>query len=173
MKGLRVALVAAVADNGVIGERGGMPWRLATDMKRFKALTMGKPVVMGRRTWESLGKPLSGRDNIVVTRQKAYRANGAEVAGSFGEALLLAAAKPGASEIAVIGGGEIYGEAIEEAERLYITHVHARPKGDTTFPAIDPETWGELSREEVPAGPKDDFPTTFIVYERREARQSR
>jgi dihydrofolate reductase len=149
-----------------------MPWRLSTDMKRFRALTMGHPVVMGRKTWEGLGKPLAGRKNIVVSRDRAYGAEGATVAESL-ERGLEEAGLAGAGEIFVIGGGAIYREAMGAADRLYITHVHARPDGDTTFPPIDPAIWAEVSREDVPAGEKDQFPTSFVVYERREARGAR
>ncbi len=164
-----VILVAAVADNGVIGDRGGMPWRLSTDMKRFRALTMGRPVVMGRKTWESLGKPLAGRENIVISRDRDYRAEDATVVASLDEALersAIAAGK-GGGDIFVIGGGAIYREAMPAADRLYITHVRARPDGDTTFPAIDHSEWVEISREEVAAGEKDQFATSFVRYERR------
>jgi dihydrofolate reductase len=174
IEGRPVVLIAAVADNGVIGDRGGMPWRLSTDMKRFKALTTGSPVVMGRKTWESLGKPLSGRENIVISRDKDYRAAGATVLASLDDALEQAAAMAGeGGEVFVIGGGAIYREAMGAADRLYITHVHARPDGDTTFPPIDPAIWVETSREEVPAGERDQFPTSFVRYERRNARPPR
>jgi dihydrofolate reductase len=168
-----IVLIAAVADNGVIGDQGGMPWRLSTDMKRFKSLTTGHPVVMGRKTWEGLGKPLAGRPNIVVSRDRAYQAEGARVTGSLHEALDRAAALAGEGEIFVIGGGAIYREAMGAADRLYITHVQARPAGDTTFPAIDPAIWAETSREEVPAGEKDQFPTSFVIYRRRKAQTAR
>jgi dihydrofolate reductase len=164
-----VALIAAVADNGVIGAAGAMPWRLATDMKRFRALTMGKPVIMGRKTFASIGKPLAGRTNIVITRQKGFAPDGVTVAASFDEALAAgakAAAETGAGEVMVIGGGEIYALAMLHADRLYITHVHARPDGDARFPAIDPAAWRGGARDEVPAGEKDSASTTFVTYER-------
>lgn len=164
-----IALVVAVADNGVIGAEGAMPWRLATDMKRFRTLTMGKPVVMGRKTFASIGKPLAGRVNIVVTRQRGFAAEGVTVAASL-EAALAAGAKAaveeGAGEVMVIGGGEIYALAMPHANRLYVTHVHAKPGGDATFPPIDPARWRRSSSEEVPAGEKDTAATTFVTYER-------
>jgi dihydrofolate reductase len=165
-----IALVAAVADNGVIGSAGAMPWRLATDMKRFRSLTMGKPVIMGRKTFASIGKALAGRTNIVVTRQRDVAPEDAIVAPGLAEALEMgraAARESGADEVMVIGGGEIYALAMAEADRLYITHVHARPAGDTRFPAIDPAVWRAVSREEVPEGGKDSAATTFVTYERR------
>ena len=166
-----VVIHAAVADNGVIGRDGGLPWRLASDLKRFKAATMGKPVIMGRRTWEGLGRPLPGRTNIVVTRDRSFRAEGAEVVGSLQEALALATVRARcmaqADEICVIGGGEIYAQAMSLADRLEITHVHATPEGDTTFPPIDPQIWQELHAEDVPAGERDSHATRHVVYEKR------
>ncbi len=166
---MRITLIAAVAANGVIGDGTGMPWRLSTDMKRFKALTMGKPVVVGRRTFETFGKPLAGRTNIVVTRQADYRPEGVVVAASLNSALVQgrrAAEATGADEVMVAGGGEIYAAAIAAADRLYITHVAAEPAGNTRFPAIDPALWRVASREAVPAGEKDSVATVFTVYER-------
>jgi dihydrofolate reductase len=165
-----VAFVVAIAENGVIGRDNGLPWRLSSDLKRFKALTMGKPVVMGRRTWESIGRPLPGRDNIVISRDAAYRADGAEVAASLEGALALArtaARHSGADEIVVIGGGEIYRMAMPLADRLYVTHIEAAPTGDTLFPPIDAEEWRAVSREDHPAGEKDSHPWSFVVYERK------
>ena len=166
---MRISLIAAVATNGVIGEGTGMPWRLSTDMKRFRVLTMGKPVVVGRKTFETFGKPLSGRANIVVTRQPGYRPDGVVVAASLGQALERAAEAAeamAADEVMVAGGGEIYAAAIGRAERLYITHVAAEPSGNVHFPAIDPAVWHVVSREGVPAGEKDSAATVFTVYER-------
>ncbi len=165
---MRVALIAAVAENGVIGDRQGMPWRLATDQRRFRRLTMGKPVVMGRKTFEAIGRPLAGRRNIVVTRQQDLAAQGVMVAPNLdaGLALARADAAGGESEVMVIGGGEIYAAAIGRAERLYITHVAATPGGDTCFPPIDPGIWRAVSQQQVPAGHEDSVATRFVVYER-------
>ena len=167
-----VTLYAAVAENGVIGREGGLPWRLSSDMKRFKATTMGNPIVMGRKTWESFPKrPLPGRLNIVISRDPAYRAEGAEVVTSLRDALTLATAKgrcmTGAEEICIIGGGEIYRQAIGLADRLKLTHVLADIDGDTLFPAVDPDVWSVVSTEDVPAGEKDSHATRYTVYERR------
>ena len=163
----RIALIAAVAENGVIGDRQKLPWRLSSDQRRFRQLTLGKPVVMGRKTFAAIGRALDGRVNIVVSRGGDV-APGALAAGNLPDALALAArhAGPG-GEVMVIGGGEIYAEAIGRADRLYITHVAAAPDGDTRFPPIDPAVWRPVSREEVPAGAKDSAATTFVVYERR------
>lgn len=164
---MKVTLVVAVAENGVIGRDGGMPWRLSTDMRRFKATTMGKPVVMGRKTWESFPKrPLPGRHNIIVTRDPAYAAEGASVVASLEAALALARGE-GAEEVCVIGGGEVYAAALPCADRLDVTHIMAQIDGDTRFPAIDPAVWRAVSGQHFPAGEKDSHPTRHVVYERR------
>ena len=168
-----VTLVVAVAENGVIGREGGLPWRLSTDMRRFKDTTMGKPIVMGRKTWESFPKkPLPGRHNIVITRDRSYRADGADVVSSLNDALTLASARsrcaPGAGEICIIGGGEIYAQAIDVADRLDVTHVLASPEGDTRFPPIDGETWYPVSSADVPAGDRDSHATRHVIYEKRD-----
>lgn len=166
----RIALIAAVASNGVIGAGGGMPWRLSTDMQRFKRLTMNKPVLMGRKTFASIGKPLAGRANIVVTRHGLGPLRDVIVQPSLERALEVAAmhaARLGATEIMVIGGGELYDETIRKADRLYITHVDASPAGDTYFPPIDPAIWQPASSERIAAGPADTAATTFTIYERR------
>lgn len=170
MDRIRIALIAAVADNRVIGEAGGMPWRLATDMRRFRQLTMGKPIVMGRRQWDTVGHALPGRPNLVVSRRTDLALAGAEVLHSVAAAIARGreiAATSGVDEVMVIGGGELYAQTIERADRLYITHVHAKPDGDTRFPPIDPGRWREISREAVPAGDRDSAATDFTIYESR------
>lgn len=172
MSPVRIALVAAVARNGVIGRDGEMPWRLSTDLKRFKRLTMGGPVVMGRKTFEAIGKPLPGRINIVVTRSTGFAADGVTVAPDLDSALRYAAneaAGHGLPEAFVIGGGEIYAAAIGRADRLYITHVEASPEGDVHFPPIDPTVWREVVSERIAAGAGDSEATTFTVYDRADA----
>jgi dihydrofolate reductase len=168
---MRIVLLAAVAENGVIGRDGDLPWRLSTDLKRFKANTMGKPIVMGRKTWESFPKrPLPGRLNIVITRNAGYRAEGAEVVGSLDDALKLARVRSrcdGVDEICIVGGGEIYRQALPLADCLAITHVLTKVAGDTSFPAINAELWREVSSEPLEAGEKDSHPTRYAVYERR------
>lgn len=163
---MRLSLIAAVAANGVIGKEGEMPWRLSTDLKRFRRLTTGKPVIMGRKTFTSIGKPLPERTNIVVTRDPGFTAEGVEVVASPEEAVAAAAAT-GADEVMVIGGGEIYALFLPRADRLHITHVEASPKGDAHFPEIDPTVWRVVSEEPVPAGEKDTVATRYVVYERR------
>jgi dihydrofolate reductase len=167
-----VVIHVAIAENGVIGRENGLPWRLSTDLKRFKADTMGKPVIMGRKTWESFPrKPLPGRLNIVVTRDRSYRPEGAEVAHSLEDALTLARTRArcmsGVDEICVIGGGEIYAQALPLADRLSVTHVKARIEGDTYFPAINPALWQPVHVQEVEAGEKDSHATRHVVYARR------
>ena len=171
---MHIAIYVAIAENGVIGSKGGLPWRLSTDLKRFKAGTMGKPIVMGRKTWESFPKrPLPGRLNIVVTRDKAYRAEGAETVSSLRDAIALAEIRgrcmAAVDEICVIGGGEIYAQALPLADRLHVTHVLASVDGDTVFPTIDPAVWRLASSEDVPPGEKDSHATRYAVYERRAA----
>jgi dihydrofolate reductase len=165
-----LVLVAAVADNGVIGQGGGLPWRLKSDLRNFRAVTMGKPVVMGRKTYLSIGKPLAGRTNIVVSRNRDFAAAGVVVAPSIADALAVArgdALRRSADAIAVIGGAELYAHVIGQADRLVITHVHLRPAGDTMFPVIDPALWREATRSAHSPGPDDAAGFTVLVYERR------
>jgi dihydrofolate reductase len=166
---MEIVFVLAVAENGVIGAHGSIPWRLKSDMQRFKALTIGKPVVMGRKTFVSLRRPLPGRTNIVITRDADYRAAGAIVTTSSDEARAIArgdALRRSVAEIAVIGGGEIYAQWIDIADRLEITEVHARPEGDAFF-EIDKAQWEELSRERHAAGPDDSADFSYVTYRRR------
>ena len=160
----RICLIAAVGRNGAIGARGGMPWRLSSDLKHFKALTMGKPLVMGRKTFESVGRPLPGRDVIVVTRDAGWSRPDVWVARSLDEALRLAA---DAAEIMIGGGGEIYAQALPRAQRLYITEVDLAPEGDVRFPEIDTVDWREARREPGERGPNDAADFAFVQYERR------
>jgi dihydrofolate reductase len=159
-----IALVVAVAKNGVIGAHGQMPWHLPADLKRFKLLTLGKPVIMGRKTWDSLPrKPLPGRSNIVVTRDSAFRAPGATVAHSF-EAALAEAAKEHAIEIAIIGGEAIFAAALPLATRILLTEVDAVPEGDVFMPPLDSSQWRETRRE----GPfdQDGLGYSYVTLER-------
>jgi dihydrofolate reductase len=165
-----LVLVAAVAENGVIGQGGALPWRLKSDLRNFRAVTMGKPVVMGRKTFLSIGKPLPGRTNIVVSRNRDFAAPGVVVAASIEAALAAArgdALRRAADAVAVIGGADLYAHTIGYADRLVITHVHLRPDGDTLFPVIDPALWREAERGEHAPGPDDAAGFTVLVYERR------
>ena len=162
----QLAIIVAVAENGVIGSDNALPWHLPEDLRYFKRVTMGKPIVMGRKTFEAIGKPLPGRTNIVVTRNPAFRAEGAEVVPSVEAALGLAghiAQANGVDEAVVIGGAEIYQATIPVADRLYITEVHARIEGDAVLPAIDWSRWREVGRDPHKASPYD---YSFVRYER-------
>ena len=164
-----VSLVVAAAENDVIGRDGGLPWHLSSDLKTFRRLTMGKPMIMGRRTFQSIGKALDGRDNIVVTRDPFFQHEGVSTTDSIRDALTLArvlARTRGADEIMVIGGAEIYAGIMAEADRIFLTRVHAKPEGDRIFPTPSPSEWREVSREALPQGPKDEFASTLIVFER-------
>lgn len=168
-----VAMIAAVARNGVIGAANAIPWRLPSDFAHFKRTTMGKPVVMGRKTFESLGKPLPGRTNIVVSGQTDYGAAGAVVLDSLEAALAHAQAVAevdGAEEVIVGGGGEIYREGMAHADRLYITHVDLSPEGEVTFPAIDAKEWTVVGEPEPVPDPRDSAAYRIKIYERRTPR---
>ncbi len=162
---MRVSLIAAVADNGVIGRAGKMPWRLPGDLKHFKAATLAKPVVMGRRTFQSLGKPLPGRANIVITRDESFSAPGALVVHSITGALR-AAEEEGAAECMIIGGGEIYALALPLAGRFYLTEVHASPEGDTCFPEFDRAAWREVARDDKSAAGAGSPAHSFVVLDK-------
>lgn len=168
MSDLTICHVVAIAKNNVIGMDGDMPWKLSTDLKRFKRDTMGKPIVMGRKTFESIGRALPGRLNIVVSRSE-FVADDIVHANSIEAALFLAegwAKENSADEICVIGGGQIYAATLPMASKLYVTHVMAEPEGDTLYPAIQDAEWSPVEREEVPKGEKDTAETLYVVYER-------
>jgi dihydrofolate reductase len=167
---MEIVLIAAVADNGVIGADGAIPWRLKSDQRRFKAMTMGKPVVMGRKTFLSLPRPLPGRTNIVLTRDANFRAAGAVVMTSFEVARAVSQAdalRRSVDEIAVIGGAEVYAQWMDVADCLEITEVHARPPGDTRFAAIDASQWEEVARVRHPAAQDDSADFSYVTYRRR------
>jgi dihydrofolate reductase len=160
----RITLIVARARNGVIGLRGGLPWRLPEDLAFFRRTTMGHPIVMGRRTWESIGRPLPGRRNIVVSRQPRFEAPGAEVAASLDAALARCAGSP---EVFVIGGAQLYREALPRAQRLIVTEIDADFDGDTHFPPPDPAQWRETAREHLPPSADRPFAIDFVTYGRR------
>ena len=164
-------MIAGVAENGVIGSDQTIPWRVPSDMAFFKKTTMGKPIVMGRKQFETVGKPLPGRTNIVITRQRDYRPEGVLVFHDIDAALDRARAiaeADGVDEIMIIGGGELYAQLIDRAERLYITHIDLSPEGDVRFPAIAPEQWTVVDLPEVTPSPKDEATYRVKVYERRQ-----
>jgi len=165
-----VAFVVAMAENGVIGRNGQLPWRMPTDLKQFRKLTLGKPVVMGRKTYESIGKPLDGRDNIVITRQKDFAPSGVLVVDTVAGALELGrdlASERGVDEIAVIGGAEVFRAALPLTQRVYVTLVHGRPEGDIVLDAFAPAVWREVSREPMQQTAGDQFAADFIVLDRQ------
>lgn len=159
-----ISLIVAAADNDVIGRDGELPWRLADDLKHFRRITIGKPVIMGRRTWESIGRPLPGRHNIVITRRANTVAPGCTVVDSAEAAIAAAGA---AEELLVIGGAEIYSLFLPRARRIYMTRVHAEPDGDVRFPPVDWSAWSAADAERHSADAANDFDYTFITYTRR------
>ena len=169
---LDIVLLAAVAENGIIGRDNGLPWRLKSDMQHFRSTTMGKPVVMGRKTYQSIGKPLPGRTTIVVSRDTAFAAPGILVAPSLPAALEAAcgaALRRGVNALVVAGGGEIYRQAMPLATQLSITEVRKRVEGDAKFPAIDPQLWREITRSEHQPAAEDESAFAFVTYERMNA----
>ncbi|MFO7476858.1 MAG: dihydrofolate reductase [Methyloceanibacter sp.] len=166
-----IALVVAMGENRAIGKGGSLPWHLRSDMRYFRQITMGKPVVMGRLTFASLPRLLDGRANIVLTRNAAFAPPGAIMAYSLEEALEMArkeAAKAGADEIMVIGGEDVFRAVLPQAGRIYLTEVHASPRADTWFPELDMSAWREVSREAHKAGPQDDHDFSFVILDRKQ-----
>jgi len=160
---MTISIIVAASENNVIGAAGDLPWRLSDDLKRFKAMTMGKPIVMGRKTWDSIGRPLPGRQNVVVTRQAGFVAEGCDIVASMEEALTLTA---GAEEVMVIGGSQVYALFLPDAERLYLTRVHAEVEGDAFFPEIDASVWRLVGDEPHSADDGNVFDFSFRTYER-------
>ena len=169
---MRLSMIVAQSQNRVIGRDNKLPWYLPGDLKYFKQATMGKSVIMGRKTYESIGKPLPGRLNIVVTRDESYKLEGAKVVFSLHEAIDLAESQAvidGAEEAMVIGGEQIYAQALELSERLYVTQVHAQVEGDAYFPEFDLNAWQELGREDFSAEGPNPYDYSFVVFERVKA----
>lgn len=171
MPGIRKTIVVAVSQNGIIGRDGDMPWRLSTDLKRFKTLTIGKPLVVGRKTYQSFGnKPLPGRPHVVVSRSAQIEHPDVTMAQSLAQAIGLAeslAREQGGDEIIIAGGGEVYAQAMAIVDRLCVTYVETHVEGDTSFPDIDNALWKVVEAIDVPAGEKDNYPTRFVIYDRR------
>jgi len=159
-----ISIIAAMDIKGVIGLEGDLPWHLSADLKRFKAVTMGKPLIMGRKTHESIGRPLPGRKNIVLTQSQEFKAEGCTVAHSLEEALLVAGE---VDEVMIMGGYGIYDQSLNRANRLYITEVHADVSGDVYFPEFDIGEWVEIERDDHSADDKNDFDYSFLVMERK------
>ena len=160
-----ISLVVAAANNNAIGKDGKLPWHLPNDMKFFKNVTWGMPVLMGRKTFEALGKVLPGRKNIVLTKQPGWEAEGAVVVKTIKDALFVAK-QADAQELMVIGGGEIYRSIIEKANRIYLTRVEAEPEADTFFPVLNPKEWHLMSRKDYKADEKNEYDYSFQVWER-------
>jgi len=158
-----ISIIVAASTNNVIGVRGELPWKISDDLKRFKQLTLGKPIVMGRLTWESIGRPLPGRQNIVITRQADFSAEGCDVVDSPVAALDIAG---NAEEVMIIGGGQIYDLFLPKAGRLYVTRVHTEIDGDAFFPAIEADSWELVDREAFAASAANEFAFEFRTYER-------
>lgn len=172
---MRIALVAAVAKNGVIGDKGRLLWRISDDLKWFKKATLGKPVIMGRKTYESIGKPLPGRRNIVVTRSKTWSEEGVARAASLAEAIRLAedfAEEDGAEEICVIGGGKIYAQTLKAADRIYLTRVDAEPAGDARFPPFDESEWRASPAGGCEQGGRNEHSCEFFILDRAGSRKA-
>ena len=161
-----ISIIVAMDEGRVIGAEGGMPWHLPADLKFFKSVTMGKPIVMGRSTWESIGRALPGRTNIIITRNTRFQAEGCRLAHSVDEALAIAK-EESAEEVMIIGGGGIYEQTLDRVDRLYLTRIAAHLVGDTHFPVINPEEWQEASRQEHKADGDNPFELTFIVLDRK------
>jgi dihydrofolate reductase len=159
-----ISLIAAMGENRVIGAGNALPWRLSADLRQFRKITIGKPVLMGRKTFESIGRPLPGRLNIVITRNPGFTAAGCTVVHSTEEAIKASA---GFQEVMVIGGASFYEQFLPEAGRMYLTLVHARFEGDTFFPAFDWDDWKETRREDFVADVQTPYPYSFVVLERR------
>jgi dihydrofolate reductase len=167
---MKIVIVAAIGENNVIGRDGALPWRLKSDLKHFRQVTLNRPVIMGRKTYVSIGKLLKDRTNIVLTSDLGLVAPGAVLATSMDAAFAYArqdAEKRGVDEIMVIGGSDVFAAAMPKAARLEITHVHASPEGDSYFPPIDPQVWREAAREKHAAGSDDDASFTVATYLRR------
>lgn len=161
-----ISLIVAAAKNNAIGKNGRMPWHLSGDMKHFKNITWGMPVIMGRKTFESLGKPLPGRKNIVITRQPEWKAEGVVIVKNLNDALFVAK-QTDAKEVFVIGGGEIYRLAFEKTKRIYLTRVNAEPEGDTFFPELNDKEWQLINQQDHEADDKNQYAYSFQVWERK------
>ena len=160
---MKVAIIVAMDKQGLIGRNNDLPWKLSADLKYFRRVTMGKPLVMGRNTHESIGRPLPGRKNIIVTSNANYHVDGCTVVSSLDQALL---ACDDAEEVMVMGGASLYEQLLPQADRLYLTHVNAELEGDTWFPQWNKDQWQEISREDHQADEKNQYPYSFVVYDR-------
>jgi dihydrofolate reductase len=160
---MQIALIAAMAENGVIGINNQLPWRISADLRHFKALTMGKPIIMGRKTWESIGRPLPGRTNIVISRDTGFEAEGCQVVHSIEQAFEAAA---GYDQVMIIGGANLYRQTLERADILYLTLIKAEVEGDAWFPQLEPEKWREVERQSHGADDNNEYDYDFVTLQR-------
>jgi len=163
---MRISIIVAMDEGRLIGNEGGMPWHLPADLKFFKSVTMGKPVIMGRSTWESIGKALPGRTNIVITRNTSFQAEDCRLAHSVDEALAIAK-EESAEEVMIIGGSGIYEQTLDRVDRLYLTKIAAHLIGNAHFPVINPDEWQEVTRQEHKADGENPFDLEFVVLDRK------
>ena len=163
---MKISIIVAIADNGVIGSDNELPWRLSADLKRFKALTMGHHLLVGRKTFDSIGRRLPGREIIVISRGAPALPDGVELAASVNGGIERARSC-GEEELFIAGGASIYAVTLTECDRVYLTRVHGDVPGDVLFPKVDWSRWNEASRQEIPADERNEYPTTFSVYDRR------
>ena len=161
---MKLSLIVAMDDRGVIGREGGLPWRLSADLRNFKNVTMGKPLLMGRRTHESIGRPLPGRENIIISRDPSYRAEGCRNFRSLEEALEHCT---DVDEVMVVGGAEVYRQALDRASRIYLTEVHASVDGDVYFPVLDRGQWSEMERRDFTADENNEYDYSFVILDRK------
>ena len=167
---MTIALIVAASQNNVIGRNNELPWHLPGDLQYFKTMTLGKPVIMGRKTFESIGRPLPGRDNIVISRQTDYAAKGIEVVSSLEQAIALGKninLINGIQEVMIIGGAQIYEKSLDLADRVYLTRVQCKVEGDAYFPALDDDEWQEIAREDITAKESNPFDFSYLVLERK------
>jgi len=160
---MNVSIVVAMSSNAVIGKSGGLPWHLSADLKHFKSITMGKPIIMGRKTHDSIGKSLPGRENIVLTRDYQYRAEGCSIIHKFNDVYKRCSE---VDEVMIVGGSQLYDQVLPLANILYMTEVHGDVEGDTRFPEFDREQWREVQRQDFKANEKNDFDYSFVVFKR-------
>jgi len=159
-----ISLIVAMDDNGVIGANGRLPWHLSADLKHFKSVTMGKPIIMGRKTYESIGQPLPGRENIVLTRDRSFKAEGCTVLHDMDELMAHCRYQ---EEIMIMGGADLYRQFLDQAELIYLTEVHTRVEGDTFFPHYNPSIWEEVARQDFQADESNDYDYSFVVLKRQ------
>lgn len=161
---MTISIIVALSENNVVGVNNQLPWKLSADLKRVRGLTMGHHIIMGRKTYESIGRPLPGRVNVVITRNTDFKADGCIIVGSLSEALKISKSDP---EVFIFGGGEIFRDALPQVSKIYMTKVHHSLEGDTHFPTLNPQEWRELERTEFKADEKNEYDYSFLTLERK------